>query len=141
MVQKSLKKNQNSLKREGASSRLREDTAPENSSDRTMFSMVRLSEGHCYEAFQKIGLSFNSCGMEFYREKKIQKLNFVSQVFNCKCKLLVSFLEYNWEFQFCCKLIFYYALYTRHVIKLGKLQKYVFQHNKGWERKLVSISF
>ena len=74
MAQKSQKKNQKSRKREGAFKRLREDTAPGNSSDRTMFSMVRLSEGHCYEAFQKIGLPFNSCGMKFYREKKIQKL-------------------------------------------------------------------
>ena len=28
-----------------------------------------------------------------------------------------------------------------HILKLNKLQKYVFQHNKAWERKLVSVCF
>ena len=30
---------------------------------------------------------------------------------------------------------------TCHIIKLNKLQKYVFQHYKAWERKLVSVCF
>ena len=30
---------------------------------------------------------------------------------------------------------------TCHIIKLNKLQKYVFQHYKAWERKLVSVWF
>ena len=41
-------------------------------------------------------------------------------VFKRKCEVLISFLEYKWEF-------FYFAIHTRHVIKLSKLQKwYIF---------------
>ena len=43
---------------------------------------------------------------------------------------LIYFLEYNWEF-------FYSTIHTHHVIKLSKLQKYVFQHYKVRKRKLI----
>ena len=51
-------------------------------------------------------------------------------MFICKYKVLISFLEYNLEF-------FYSAIQTRHVIKLSKLQKYVFQHCKVSVRKVI----
>ena len=38
------------------------------------------------------------------------------------------------------KLIFF-TIHTRHVIKVSKLRKYVFQHCKVWERKLVFMYF
>ena len=37
--------------------------------------------------------------------------------------------------------VFQMMIHTRHVIKLSKLQIYVFQYYKMWERKLVSIWF
>ena len=39
------------------------------------------------------------------------------------------------------KLIFFSTIYTCHVTKVDKLQKYVFQHYKVWERRLVFIEF
>ena len=51
-------------------------------------------------------------------------------MFKRKCKVLIFFLEYNWVF-------FYSIIHTHHVIKLSKLQKYVFQHYKVRKRKLI----
>ena len=53
----------------------------------------------------------------------------------CKCNVLISFLEYIWEFMMSNsdayrQLTFYSAIHARHVIKLSKLQKYVFQYYK-----------
>ena len=41
------------------------------------------------------------------------------------------------------QLILYFTIHTHacHIIKLSKLQKYVFHHYKEWERKLVFVCF
>ena len=109
-----------SLKKERAFNRLREDTTPENSGNRTLYSnrwvnRVTLLQNILdnWAVFQELwdGILEGKVDSEIRGQvigvqKQMQNFNF--------------FLECNWEF-------FYSAMHTRHVIKLSQLQKYVFQ--------------
>ena len=128
-----------SLKRQEASSRLREDTAPGNAGDRALCSNCWTFRGtllqrtlNNWSLFQewwddilegKVDLEI--WGQIIRVQKQKQSFNFFFWI------QLGVFLRYTDNL----------SSSTCHVIKVSKLQKYVFQHYKVWERKLVFICF
>ena len=87
--------------------------------------IIELSQGHCCKPFYIIELPFKKCGMKIYREK--------SFVFKRKIKDLIFFYKTESCFDAYREIIIYSTIHKRHVIKVCKLLKYVFQHYKIWE--------
>ena len=101
-----------SLKMEGASSRLREDTVPGNSGGRALFSNYSTVGGTLLQTILD-NWAFDNFSFFFWIQLEVVLMHTDN---------ISSTLQY-----------------IRHVKKVSELQKYVFQHYKAWERKLVFI--
>ena len=106
---------------------MREDTAPRNSSDRKLCSN-RWAVRETFQSILKEKVDSEIRGQVICVQMPMQSFTFFPGIqvgvwVLMHTDYLSSTLQYT------------------PVIKLYKLQKYVFQHDKVWERKLVSVCF
>ena len=132
-----------SLKRQEASNRLREDTTPGNSGDRALCSNRWTVRGTLLQSILDNWAVFQELWDDILEGKVDSEIRGqVIRVQTQKQSFNFFFLNTTGScFDAYRQLIFFSTIHTRHVIKVSKLQKYVFQHYKVWERKLVFIAF
>ena len=133
------KKIKYSLKKEGASNRLREDTAPGNSGGRALCSNRWSVRGTLLKTILDNWHVFQELWDDIL-EGKVD-----SEIRGQVIRVQTQKQSFNFFFWIQLGVVLMHtdnlSSSTRHVIKVSKLQKYVFQHYKVWERKLVFICF
>ena len=129
-----------SLKREGASSRLRRYTASGNIGDRALCSNWWTVRGTLLRTILENWVVFQEFWNDILEWKVDSEIRGQATHVQTQKQSFNSFfwIQLRIVFDVYKQLIFYSKIHTPHVIKLSKFQKYVFQHSKVWERKLVS---
>ena len=95
---------------------MREDTTPGNSGNRALFSNRWTLRGTLLHTILNNWAVFQGLWVDILEEKVDSEILFLNTNGSC-------FNAYG-------QLIFYSIIHTRHVIKVSKLQKYVFYHYK-----------
>ena len=126
------------------SNSLREDTPTGNAGDRALCSNCWMARGTLLQStldnwpvFQELWIDIleGKVDLEIWGQVicvQMQKQNLA----------LISFFDTTGScFDAYRQFIYFSTINASHVIKVSKLQKYVFQHRKVWEWKLVSICF
>ena len=139
------KKIKYSPRREGASSRLRKDNAAGKFGNTILWPncwtvRVALSQSILLSCLSRVA----GCSFEGKSRFKSSKSSY--RYSNPNAKFQFHFWNKTGSFSFEAYQATYFLLYnthtcTCHIIKLSKLQNYVFHHYKAWERKLVFVCF
>ena len=128
-----------SLKMQETSNRLREDTAPGNAGDRVLCSNCWTFRGTLWQSTLDNWAVFHKLWDDFL-ERKVD-----SEIWGQVIRVQTQKQKFNLFFWIQLGVLLMHtdnlSSYIRHVVKLSKLQKYVFQHYKVWEKKLVFICF
>ena len=126
-----------SLKRQEASNRLREDTGPGSSGDRALCSNRWTVGGTLLQSILDNWVVFQELWDHISEEKVDSKIR--GQFIHVQTQMQ-SFNFFFWiQLEVVLMNIDNLSSSTRHVIEVSKLQKYVFQYYKVWERKIVFI--